>query len=221
MRAQSNSAFAPALRTFDYWQTARRSLIRKDKTLANVIRSYGNHKGEQLTGGKYDFETLARSIVGQQISVKAAASIWSKLEKRWGNITPETIVRRRMSSLRACGLSESKATYIKNIATFFVEQNVQKRYWKKISADEARAQLLAIKGVGEWTWQMFAIFYLKQPDILPLGDLGLVNAIHKHYANGKSLRKDQLERVTDVWRPWRTVATWYLWRSIDPETISY
>lgn len=203
----------PALHTPDYWDTARRSLARKDKIMARIIRSY---RGETLIGGRCAFETIARSVVGQQISVKAAASIWAAMEKRFTQVTPEKIARCRKTTLRSCGLSESKADYMKNIAAFFIAREITPSYWKKVSAADARAQLLAIKGVGEWTWQMFAIFYLKQPDILPLGDLGLVGAIRKSYGENK-----KLEQITDAWRPWRTVATWYLWRSIDPEPVSY
>lgn len=209
---------APALRTLDYWDGARRALARKDKVMARVIRGY---KGETLVGGRCGFETITRSVVGQQISVKAAASIWASVEKRLAPISPERIARCRKTTLQSCGLSESKARYMQNIAAFFVARNIKPAYWKKIDAAEARAQLLDIKGVGEWTWQMFAIFYLKQPDILPLGDLGLVNAIRKNYNYETTPSRTDLERITSAWRPWRTVATWYLWRSIDPEPVSY
>ena len=194
--------------------------MRADKTMARIIRGY---KGERLISDRNAnaFETIARAVVGQQISVKAAASVWANLERRLKKITPEKIARCRKTSLRACGLSEGKANYVKNIAAFFLSRNIKPRYWRTIDADTAREQLLDIKGVGEWTWQMFAIFYLKQPDILPLSDLGLINAIRKHYAGGEALEQAELARITDVWRPWRTVATWYLWRSIDPEPVSY
>lgn len=211
---------AAALQTLDYWDKARRALSRADKVMARIIRNY---KGERMVGSDDAFETLARSIVGQQISVKAAASIWAAMEKRLKTISPEKIARCRMTSLRACGLSQNKAAYIRNIAAFFRAHGItpRSRYWENIDAAEARAQLLEIKGVGEWTWQMFAIFYLKQPDILPLRDLGLVNAIRGNYADGAPLKPKDLARITEVWQPWRTVATWYLWRSIDPEPVAY
>lgn len=200
----------------EYWAVASGELSRKDKVMAAIVSGF---RGETLKRSENAYATLARAIVGQQISVAAAASVWQRLEKRIKPLTPEKVKRCRMTTLRSCGLSAGKALYVKNVAVVFADHDND--YWHGLPEDEVRKRLLDIKGVGEWTWQMFAIFHLALPDILPLGDLGLVNAIQKNYGRGKTLSATQLSRITDQWQPWRTVATWYLWRSIDPEPVAY
>ena len=176
---------------------------------------------EYLNGGEDAFTTLYRAVVGQQISLKAADSIRAKLEKRIGGVTPDNLVRRRVKTLRQCGLSENKVAFLQGIAKFFIDEKITAEYWAKYEFEALREKLLALKGVGEWTFEMFAIFYLKHPDVYPVGDMGLLNAIQKNYGNGGKLDHRQILALGETWAPWRTVATWYLWRGIDPDPVSY
>ena len=184
--------------------------------MGELIRRFS---GDRLRGGADAFETLCRAIIGQQISLKAADSIRSKLEHRIGRLTPDNVNRRRHGTLRKCGLSENKARFLKSAADFFIAERVTDGYWKRHDFDVIHRRLTEVKGVGEWTFQMFAIFYLKHPDVYPVGDLGLVNAVRKLY--GRNLDCEQILVLGETWSPWRTVATWYLWRSIDPDTVVY
>ncbi len=201
-----------------YWHKACRILSRRDATMAKLIRRFPN---DHLRGRGSAFETLCRAIIGQQISLKAAASIRSELERRIGRLTPDNMSRRQHATLRQCGLSESKAGYLKALADFFASERVTGAYWRQRDFDDIRRQLIAVKGVGEWTFQMFAIFYLKHPDVYPVGDMGLVNAIQNLYGRNRTLKHEQLLALGENWAPWRTVATWYLWRSIDPKPVVY
>ena len=201
-----------------YWHQACRALSRRDRVMAGLIRRFPD---DFLTGGASAFETLCKAIIGQQISLHAADSIRARLERRIGRLTPGNVNRRRHATLRQCGLSENKARCLKNLARFFITERVTGGYWRRHDFDAVHRQLTALKGIGEWTFQMFAIFYLKHPDVYPVGDLGLVNAIQNHYGNGRELARDRLLALGENWTPWRTVATWYLWRSIDPDPVVY
>ena len=201
-----------------YWRQACSELSASDPVMAKLIKRF---KRSYLSGGRDAFTTLCRAIVGQQISLQAADSIWRRLEIHFGTIKPQAIHRCHFNTLRRCGLSAQKAQYLKNIAAFFIHQKITPSYWRRYPFEELQSTLLTIKGVGHWTFQMFAIFYLKYPDILPLGDLGLLNAIYKEYNHGKKLPPRSLHKITMRWSPWGTVATWYLWRSIDPEPVMY
>ena len=201
-----------------YWQRACVELCSRDPVMASLIKRF---RHSYLSGGRDAFTTLCRAVVGQQISLQAADSIWQRLEAHFGTLKPTAIHYCHFKTLRQCGLSAQKAQYLKNIARFFVHGKIVPAYWRRREFKELQSTLLAIKGVGEWTFQMFAIFYLKYPDILPLGDLGLLNAIYKEYNHGKKLPTKNLYKITTRWQPWRTVATWYLWRSIDPEPVVY
>ena len=202
----------------EYWHKACRILSRRDAIMAKVIRQFPN---DYLHGGNDAFETLYRAIVGQQISLKAAASIRSKLEQKIGKITPDNIKSRRRKTLRQCGLSENKTSFLKSTAEFFIAERATKKYWRQHDFDDIHQKLISIKGVGEWSFQMFAIFYLKHPDIYPIGDMGLINALQKNYSPNRILTREKISKLGETWTPWRTVATWYLWRSIDPDPIVY
>ncbi len=208
----------PSNKRPEYWQRACKELSACDPIMAKLIRRF---KQSYLIGGKDAFIVLCRSIVGQQISVQAADSVWQRLETHFGTPKPIAIHRCHFQTLRRCGLSAQKAQYLKNIAHFFIQQKITRRYWHRHTFEELQNNLLAIKGVGHWTFEMFAIFYLKHPDVLPLGDLGLLNAIYKEYNHDKKLTPKNLHKLAARWKPWCTVATWYLWRSIDPEPVVY
>ena len=164
------------------------------------------------------FETLCRSIVGQQISVKAADSVWTKVEKLCnGNINKEEIINLSSEEMRSAGLSKQKTTYLKNIA----KSDVLNTNWEELSDIEAIERLYKIKGVGVWTAEMFLIFNLARPNVLPLADIGLIRGIEKHYYDSKELTEKELEIFRTKWSPWCTVATWYMWRSLDPIPVEY
>ena len=199
----------------EQWQLAVEELSRKDSTIEEIISQYS---GEKMALRGKPFETLCRSIVGQQISVKAADSVWTKVEDLCnGNINKEKIINLSSEEMRSAGLSKQKITYLKNIAT----SDVLTTNWGELSDAEAIDRLCKIKGVGVWTAEMFLIFNLGRPDVLPLADIGLIRGIEKHYYNSERIDKKELEKFRAKWSPWCTVATWYLWRSLDPIPVEY
>ena len=199
----------------EQWQLAVEELSRKDSTIEEIISQYS---GEKMALRGKPFETLCRSIVGQQISVKAADSVWTKVEDLCnGNINKEKIINLSSEEMRSAGLSKQKITYLKNIAT----SDVLTTNWGELSDAEAIDRLCKIKGVGVWTAEMFLIFNLGRPDVLPLADIGLIRGIEKHYYNSERIDKKELEKFRTKWSPWCTVATWYLWRSLDPIPVEY
>jgi DNA-3-methyladenine glycosylase II len=197
-----------------YWEDAKKHLCKKDKVMASIIKSL---EGEALKRTTQDtFTSLARAIIGQQISVKAADSIW----KRFVTLTkldPKKVLKMDDDKLKSAGLSGSKVKYIKSIAEFVKTHNGK---WHE-DDDEVIKELVKIKGVGRWTAEMFLIFFLQRPNILPLDDLGLLKSIEKHYGTDrKNLKKIKGKHAKD-WRPYNSVATWYLWRSLDPVAVDY
>ena len=201
------------------WRRACEELSARDPVMAKIIAA---HQHERLPRRRSDaFVVLARAIVGQQISVRAADSVWQRLTAHVKRPTPAAVSRCRQKTLCRCGLSQQKARYLKALATFFVRENVNAHYWRRHSYEVLRQRLLDIPGIGVWTFEMFAIFYLHHPNILPLGDLGLINAINRAYNRGRSSSRTRLLSLAKRWSPWCTVATWYLWRSIDGEAITY
>ena len=188
-----------------------------------------NYEGEEGLRARADgFYTLIRGIAGQQISVKAADAVWAKLEAAVQPLTPQTLLRKRETTLRACGFSQQKVIYARNVAQFWqaheisLEPKQARRYWDSFTDEEVIAHLTSIKGIGSWTAEMFLMFHLTRPDILPLKDLGLIKAIDKHYNSGNPLQKKSYYiDISEPWRPYRTVATWYLWRALDPVPVAY
>jgi len=198
-----------------HWDTAVQELSERDKILKNIV---SNYQGERLKLKSDGFLTLARAIVGQQISVKAADTIWKRLEiTANGNISRSRIRELSTKQLRRTGLSSQKTTYIRNIA----ESEVIRTDWDEYSDGKVTELLCTIKGIGKWTAEMFLIFHLARPNILPLGDLGLVKAIERNYNNGNTMSKEHFDELERKWTPWCTVATWYLWRSLDPIPVEY
>ncbi|MCX8005382.1 MAG: DNA-3-methyladenine glycosylase 2 family protein [Burkholderiaceae bacterium] len=208
-----------------YWSRAKRELAAADPVLARII---ARHPRARLVSRGDPFATLARSIVGQQISVKAADAVWARLIAACPHLQPQELLRRRPSTLRACGLSERKVEYLRDLARHFVRERIDARHLAAMTDEQVIAQLTAIRGIGRWTAEMFLIFNLLRPDVLPLDDLGLLRAVSLHYLDGAPvadlLRRPGRERVTrlaQAWTPWRSVATWYLWRSLDPVPVAY
>ena len=204
--------------TPDYWNKATRHLSNQCPTMKLLIKRY---KGEALAARGDGFYTLLRAIVGQQISVKAADSVWTKLLKTVKPLTPKKLLALTDEQLRACGLSTSKVKYARNVAEFFLTRSGKAEYWAKHSDADVIKELTAINGIGSWTAEMFLIFHLLRPDIMPLKDLAVLKAIDNHYTNGKRLKLIEYDKITKPWEPYRTVAAWYLWRSLDPVPVEY
>ena len=197
------------------WEVATKELSRNDPVIMKIIKLYS---GDKMQLKNNAFLTLVRSVVGQQISVKAADSVWKKLEELCiDSIEPEKIKSFSEDELRSAGLSRSKANYIQNIA----KSDILEVNWSNLDDEEAIDLLCKIKGIGIWTAEMFLIFHLARPNILPLGDIGLIKAIELNYNNGEKMSKEELEAYRQKWSPWCTVATWYLWRSLDPIPVNY
>src|SRR4051812_44703986 len=189
----------------DYWDNAKRTLARRDLQLRSIIRSYEG-EGMQLRGK--GFQTLARAIVGQQISVKAADSIWRKLRKTLLHVTPKRVVETPPEVLRACGLSGAKVLYLHALASHFLDNSKQIKKWPMMDDEAIIQELVTVKGIGRWTAEMFLMFGLGRPDVFPLDDLGLVKGIYRHYNQGMKMTRPELLLVGDSWRPYRSLGTW-------------
>ncbi len=210
----------------NFWDDACRALGRADPVMRRVIRAAGP---THLVSRGDPFVTLARSIVGQQISVKAAQAVWERLAAAAVEISPQRIGRMRAATLQRCGLSARKVEYVKDLAGHFRSGRVDPSRWHALPDDAIIDELVEVRGIGRWTAEMFLIFNLLRPDVLPLDDLGLLRAIAIHYdgadrgapaPQGKAAR-ERASAVGEAWRPWRTVATWYMWRSLDPLPVDY
>ncbi len=167
------------------------------------------------------FQTLARAIVGQQISVKAAQSVWERFVAAHSAVTPAVIAASNTAQLRGCGLSGQKSGYLLDLATRIHDGRLQPAHWARLDDEAVIAELVQVKGIGRWTAEMFMIFNLTRPDIFPVADLGLQKAVTLHYNRGRKLTPVRLQRIGAQWAPWRSVATWYLWRSLDPIPVEY
>ena len=201
----------------EYWTRAKRTLARRDAVLADIMRA---HPRIALERRGEAFKTLARSIVGQQISVKAAESVWQRVLALAPAATPEQMLKARRR-LAACGLSQRKAEYIADLARHFADGRIHARAWPQMEDEAVIAELVQVRGIGRWTAQMFLIFNLLRPDVLPLDDLGLQRAIGLHYFDGERVALERMRALASGWAPWRSVATWYLWRSLDPLPVEY
>ena len=200
------------------WLLAINNLKKKDKILKEIINKY---KSEKLHSKKNAFLTLAKSITGQQISVKAANSIWLRLEKKIKKIDPSNILKVKINEIKKCGFSKQKANYIFNLANFFKKNKNIENKWEKVEDEEVIDDLIKIKGIGRWTAEMFLIFYLLRPNIFPSADIGLLKAISINYNLKYPLKNSDIKKFKKKWTPWSTVATWYLWRSLDPVPVKY
>src|ERR1051325_269507 len=197
----------------EYWDGAKRALARRDPVMAAIMRA---HPKIFLVRRGEPFMTLARAIVGQQISVKAAQSVWDRFADCVGEVTPENVLAKDRPLLRACGLSDRKTEYIADLARHFADGAIHVNRWPTMDDESIIAELVEVRGIGRWTAEMFLIFNLLRPDVLPLDDLGLQRAICLHYRRGRSVSATAITRIARAWQPWRSVATWYLWRSLDP-----
>ena len=202
----------------EYWDRAKRNLARRDPVLAAIMR---RHPRVHMVARGEPFHTLARAIVGQQISVKAAQSVWNRVLEVAPGMTPGAVLAVKRPSLRACGLSERKTEYIADLARHFAEGTVHPHRWPEMDDEAVIAELVAVRGIGRWTAEMFLMFNLLRPDVYPLDDLGLQKGIRLAYFKGRKVSMSRMRKLGDGWRPWRSVATWYVWRSLDPLPVEY
>jgi DNA-3-methyladenine glycosylase II len=202
----------------EYWDRAKRALARRDPVLAGIMR---RHPRVHLAARGEPFQTLARAIVGQQISVKAAQSVWNRVLAVAPGMTPGEVLAVRRPRLRACGLSDRKTEYIADLARHFAEGAVHPHRWPDMEDEAVVAELVAVRGIGRWTAEMFLMFNLLRPDVYPLGDLGLLKAVRLTYFRGRDVPLSRIRKLGEQWTPWRSVATWYLWRSLDPLPVEY
>lgn len=195
-----------------YWPRARRELAAGDEVMRQLMR-----RGEPLVAGSRGdaFSTLARAIVGQQISVKAAQSVWARLVAELGSIAPRAVLIRSADQLRSCGLSGQKAAYLLDLSQRFDTGQLDPAHWNALDDEALIDELTQVKGIGRWTAEMFLIFHLARPDVYPVADVGLQRALSVHYNRGKPITATKIRRLGSAWSPWRSVATWYLWRSLD------
>ena len=201
-----------------FWQKAKKTLSNKDKKLSKIIKSYPD---DFLFSKSDPFFTLARSIVGQQISVKAAQAVWDRLKFKVSKISPKVIIKAHSSTLKSVGLSRQKVCYLKNLANAFIEKKIKLKMWNKMTDEEIVQDLIQIKGIGRWTAEMFLIFNLCRADIFPLDDIGMIKGLCKLYNISYPTKREIIIRIGEKWKPYRSVATWYLWRSLDPMPVEY
>ena len=202
-----------------YWFRAKRILSKRYKVLKKIIKKY---KKGFLTTRNNPFFSLCRTIVGQQISTKAADSIWSKFEKKCKkNITPKVVLKLNSSTLKNAGLSRQKVSYLKNIAKNFKNKSFDIKILRKMNDHEAINYITRLKGLGVWSAEMFLMFNLNRPDIFPIKDIGLLRAISKNYKTSYPPSIRFLNKISKLHAGYRTVFTWYMWRSIDPTDVEY
>lgn len=201
-----------------YWQQASRELAAGDPLMAELVERYS---ATGLVSRGDPFSTLARSVVGQQISVKAADAIWARFSACVGVVTPAAVQVAGESGLAGCGLSRRKIEYLSDLAGHFISGRLDPARWNSMSDAGVIAELTGVRGIGRWTAEMFLIFNQLRPDVFPLDDIGLQRAVFEHYFFGQKQSLKVLEAFGERWRPWRSVATWYLWRSLDPVLVEY
>ena len=213
---------APVSVTPPYWDDACRHLAKRDRVMKKLIPKFGEAR---LQSRGDAFTTLARSIVGQQISVKAAQSVWDRFAGAVGGpstrLAPAAVLALETPTLRGAGLSARKAEYLLDLARHFESGAVHVPQWLEMDDEAIIEELVAIRGIGRWTAEMFLIFHLMRPDVLPLDDLGLIKGISLSYFSGEQVSRAEARELGEAWAPYRSVATWYVWRSLDPLPVDY
>ena len=210
-----NAAAAPIIQTFTphYWDEACKHLVRKDRVMKRLIPQFGD-ACLQTRGDA--FVTLARSIVGQQISVKAAQTVWDRFAKLPRKLSAGNVLKLKVDDMRAAGQSARKIEYLVDLALHFDSGTLHVKTWDEMDDEAIIAELIAIRGIGRWTAEMFLIFHLMRPNVLPLDDIGLINGISLSYFSGDPVSRSDAREVAAAWDPYCSVATWYIWRSLDP-----
>lgn len=201
-----------------YWAEACRHLMKRDRVMKKLIPL---HSGVSLQSRGDAFVTLARSIVGQQISVKAAQSVWERFILLPKKLVPAQVLKLKVDDMRAAGLSARKVEYLVDLALHFANNQVHVDAWAEMDDEAIIAELVAIRGIGRWTAEMFLIFHLMRPNVLPLDDNGLQSGISRCYFSGEPVSRSEIREVAASWAPYCSVATWYIWRSLDPVPVAY
>ena len=219
--ATAATAAAPTL-VADFWDDACKHLVKRDRVMKKLIPRFSEG---QLESRGDAFTTLARSVVGQQISVKAAQSVWDRLialtSGPSSRLSPKAVLDLDAPQIRAAGLSARKVEYLCDLAEHFRSGAVSPARWHDMDDEAIIEELVGIRGIGRWTAEMFLIFHLLRPNVLPLDDVGLIKGISVNYFSGEPVSRAEAREVGDAWAPYRSVATWYIWRSLDPMPLSY
>ena len=215
---EATENIATELATPAYWDDACKHLMKKDRVMKRLIPQFGD-ACLQTRGDA--FVTLARSIVGQQISVKAAKTVWDRFTLLPKQVTAANVLKLKIDDMRAAGLSVRKVEYLVDLALHFDNGAVHVKAWEAMDDEAIIDELTAIRGIGRWTAEMFLIFHLMRPNILPLDDVGLINGISKSYFSGDAVSRSDAREVAAAWAPYCSVATWYIWRSLDPLPVEY
>jgi DNA-3-methyladenine glycosylase II len=211
-------AIEPTPVTPAYWEDACKHLVKKDRVMRKLIPKFGN-ACLQTRGDA--FVTLARSVIGQQISVASAQKVWDRFVLLLREITPANVLRLKVDDMRAAGLSVRKVEYLVDLALHFDNGALHVKDWASMPDDEIIAELVAIRGIGRWTAEMFLIFHMLRPNVLPLDDAGLLSGISQSYFSGDVVSRSDAREVAAAWAPYCSVATWYIWRSLDPVPVAY
>jgi DNA-3-methyladenine glycosylase II len=211
-------ASEPVPVTPSYWEEACKYLIKKDRVMRKLIPKFGD-ACLQTRGDA--FVTLARSIIGQQISVASAQKVWDRFALLPRKITPANVLHLKVDDMRAAGLSARKVEYLVDLALHFDNGALHVKDWASMPDDEIIAELVAIRGIGRWTAEMFLIFHMLRPNVLPLDDAGLISGISQSYFSGDVVSRSDAREVAAAWAPYCSVATWYIWRSLDPVPVAY
>ena len=202
----------------DYWAEACKHLVKKDRVLRRLIPQVGDvalyQRGDAFT-------TLARSIVGQQVSVASAQRVWDRLAALPRSMTPRSVLKLKVDDMRAAGLSERKVEYLVDLALHFDSGQLHVKQWNQMDDPAIVAELVAIRGISRWTADMFLIFHLARPNVLPLDDATLIQGISQHYFSGDPVSRSDAREVAQAWNPWCSVASWYIWRSLAPLPVDY
>jgi len=202
----------------DFWDDACKHLMKKDRVLKRLIPQF---KDATLQTRGNAFVTLARSIVGQQISVKAAQTVWDRFALLVPQMTPKRVLKLKVDDMRAAGLSARKVEYLVDLAVHFDTHQLRVTQWAGLPDEDIITELTAVRGIGRWTAEMFLIFHLTRPNVLPLDDVGLINGISRNYFSGEAVSRSDAREVAAAWAPYCSVATWYIWRSLDPVPVDY
>ena len=215
-----STAAQPAVQLLrpDFWEEACKHLMKKDRVMKRLIPQF---KDAALQTRGNAFVTLARSIVGQQISVKAAQNVWDRFALLTPQMTPKRVLKLKVDDMRGAGLSARKVEYLVDLAVHFDTHQLRVNQWTALPDEDIITELTAVRGIGRWTAEMFLIFHLTRPNVLPLDDVGLINGISRNYFSGEAVSRSDAREVAAAWAPYCSVATWYIWRSLDPVPVDY
>ena len=211
-----------AIVTPGYWDDACTHLAKRDRVMKKLIPRFGEAR---LRSRGDAFTTLARSIVGQQISVKAAQAVWDRftalLPTPTTRLQPPAVLALGLATMRSAGLSARKCEYLRDLSAHFESGLVHVKQWQQMEDEAIIEKLVAIRGIGRWTAEMYLIFHLMRPNVMPLDDLGLIKGISLNYFSGEPVSRAEAREVGEAWAPFKSVATWYVWRSLDPLPVEY